>query len=226
MKERQEARRRALERMRLFLDLNAGQLAEVVASASRKALDDVLAALDSLAVEQVAADYDATGLTKYRNAAREQLRRRQMRPIAAIAAVHLGAAPSLRDLKLPPSNCSDSELLATATDMAEAAAEHRALFVREGLASDFVARLRAAFGTLEDVIVDRRASQVRRAVATQRIRATLARGRGVVKILGALVEQQAWPGGALIAGWNHAKRLRQKPGPKRGWRKKRRGARR
>ena len=100
--------------------------------------------------------------------------------------------------------------------MADAAAEYPVLFTTEGLPTDFVAQLRAAVGEFEDVIVARNASQVRRMVATQGIRDTLARARGVAKVLDALVAKQLGRRKELLAEWNQMKRIRRRPGRPKG----------
>ena len=212
MRYQQVARLDALHRMQLFLDDNDEELGAIHASAARASLDQIITTLHARVAEQSAAETESTSFTKCRDSAREALRREHLCPLATIAGVRLQDSPNRTFLRMPAQHCSDSELFAAATDMAEASGDHRALFASEGLPADFTARLRAAMGALADVIVARDASRARRAAATAGIAEALTRASGVRRILDALVEQQAGDRPGLLGAWKQAKRVRRKPG--------------
>jgi hypothetical protein len=212
MKRSQLARLDAFRRMQNFLDSNAAVLGNVNRSVSRMDLDTAVTRLVTDGTRQEQAITAATGLTKLKITARNDLRLDHMQPIAAIARRRLAGAPAIQDLQLPHKSTSDAALIVRANAMAAAAAAYTQIFIDQQLPADFIAQLQAAVHSLLDAISVRGAALVELHVGTRNVKDQLAVTHTDVKVLNALVVKQLKGQTGLLAAWRIAKRVKAKPG--------------
>jgi hypothetical protein len=200
-----------LLRMQRFLDDNTATFDAVNQSEARKRLDDIVTQIGSHAVAQVAGHRTSQGETARQRLLRLALRNDHMRPIAVIASPKLREEPEFTKLRLPPFQVVGPRLTAAARDMGNAAEKHTDLFVKEGLAPDFVAQLRAAADALDQSLITRGQSQGQRAGATKGLQAETARARALIRQLDSLVRPKLGTNEELLRKWevaSHIKRSR------------------
>jgi hypothetical protein len=217
---REQSRLTALHRAQSFLADHATVLGAVSQSPSRKALDAVVTELERRAAAQGAARAQAASLTQHKRELRDELRKYHMRPIAVIARSRLAHTPLIAKLRVPVNMVSDSALIAAGNAMADVAGQYHAALIREQLPANFIAQLRAAVAAVRQVAVRRDQFQLQGTQATQGVADALWRASNVMKVLDALVVKQLKGKADLLAGWRRAKRVRAKPGVKRGARRK------
>lgn len=195
-----------------FLDANATQLAGVVQSDVRQRLTDAITSLESHVSAQTEGTFGSKGATQKHKALRRALIRDHMIPIARIAAADLPDTPELRSLRLPASGVSVQRLAAAAHGMADAAQKYADTFTRATLPADFAAQLAAAADAMIASIGDRTKNLLVRRGATEGLKNTLAGGRRIVGVLDALVRSKLQDQPSLLAAWESAKRVTQRPG--------------
>lgn len=211
MLDRQGAVLETLLRIRRFLEDFTAMLGAVNQSDARKRLDDTVTQIGSHAVAQVGGHRVSQGETARQRLLRLALRNDHMRPIAVIASQKLREEPEFTKLLLPPVKILGPMLTAAARDMANAAEQYTDLFVKEGLAADFVAELRAAANALDQSMIARGQSQGQRAGATKGLQAETARARALIRQLDSLVRPKLGTNEELVREWevaSHIKRSR------------------
>ena len=164
--------------------------------------------------------------TKRRQALMQQLRNWYMRPIAEVARTTLDpdpsadpeqapsagagqAAPRELALRMPRRRIDATALIAAAGAMAQAAAPHRELLVRQGLPPDFVERLHRAAATVQRTMVARSEQVARRAGATAGVAADLRQGRRLVRLVDAFIARRLSVDPVRMAEWRSVKRVAQ-----------------
>jgi hypothetical protein len=212
MKHRQSHVLETLRQVQVFLDANATAIGPAFAS-SRRNLDDVVTQLTTYANAQEVGTISSRGETAKQRALRDALREDHMEPIAEVARQKLRDVPEFRALVMPPSNATSTQLIARATAMAEAAQAHEQVFKEIGLPDDFIASLRTLAAEVAQSIDDRKQHASKRSGATAGLDAEEKRGRGVLRLINALVVPRLRKSEALLAEWRSAKRVPRKPGP-------------
>ncbi|HUF81706.1 MAG TPA: hypothetical protein VMN03_11260, partial [Burkholderiales bacterium] len=99
-------------------------------------------------------------------------------------------------------------LIAAAGAMAEAAEKEKTMFVRHGLAENFVDALEAAAKALDEARQAQRDSGRRRVGATAAVQDQVRRGRKAVRLLDAILKPRLARDAQLLAAWRSAKRAR------------------
>jgi hypothetical protein len=215
MRQSQQALVTALRRVQRFLETNAAELPGVSATRARTDLDDTLAQLERLAVDQLLYAKEAEGYTAEKHRLRRVLRQHHMRPIAIIAQLSLKTDAQIAMLKVPDRDVKDATLMGRAYDMATLTE-----FIRDNCAGtlpdDFDQRLRNAAEDVRIAAWERDMAQAFAIHTTKLIDEEVRRARGIVNILDALVSVEAHDNLALVAGWQSAKHVRAKPGVPRG----------
>jgi hypothetical protein len=198
----------SLRAVAAFLDANASAFPNVVASGSRKRLDEIIAALSNHVATQSGSELASQGATRTHHALRRALVRDHMTPVARIARLERAALPVLTPFRIPNARPTAERLAAAAYGMAEAAAEYSTVFVAAGLPDDFIERLTAAADAMLASLDDRTQSRGARGGATQGLKTRLAEGRRIVAVLDALVTTALRDDPALLASWNVVKRVK------------------
>ena len=201
----------SLRNVEVFLDENATQLAGVVQSDVRQRLTGAITSLETHVSAQTEGTFGSKGATQKHKSLRRALIRDHMIPIARIAAADLPDTPELRPLRLPMSGVSVQRLAAAAHGMADAAQKYADTFTRATLPVDFAAQLSAAADAMIASIGDRTKSVLVRRGATEGLKNTLAGGRRIVRVLDALVRSRLQDQPSLLAAWESAKRVTQRP---------------
>jgi hypothetical protein len=205
----------ALEQARTFIDTHPQQLDQLESAGYRHKLDDVIASLKQLSVEQDASDRMSDGQLARQGALRATLRLNHMAPIAAIAAARLRDVPEFNAFQLPLYRAKTADLVIAADAMAKMARPYATTFIDAGLADDFVEQLEAAAKALADTLIDRQTSLTVRAGASAGLRTEASRGRHVLRVLSALIEPRLKNDEALLAGWRSARHIRRPASPQR-----------
>ena len=199
-----------LLRVQRFLDDDTATFDAVNQSAARKRLDDTVTQLGSHAVAQAGGHRTSQGETARQQQLLLELRRDHMRPIAVIASQKLRDEPEdFTKLRLPRAQLKGPRLTAAARDMANAAEKYTDLFVKEGLAADFVARLRAAADVLDESIKTRGQSLGQRAGATTGLKAQTTRARAVIRQIDALVRPKLVANEERLREWEVASHIKR-----------------
>jgi hypothetical protein len=136
-----------------------------------------------------------------------------MAPIAKIARLELASTPELMSLSLPKGQPTVERLAALANGMAQAVAPYTDVFIRTGMAPDFIQALRTASDDMVQALKDRTQSKGKVRTATSALRNKLSRARKVVHLLDAMVKSELVGNQDLLAGWKLVKRV---PTPRNG----------
>ena len=152
--------------------------------------------------------------TRDKGERREELWRRHMHPVAAIARAYLHDSPHLPDLTLRR-GLSDEALVLAATGMANAAARHRRTFRQLNLPGTVVAEMHAAIAAFEQAVRAREVSRMLVSMATRQIAHELSGVVVAVRIVDALVVARLGKDNSLWAAWQEAKRVSPPPAPSR-----------
>lgn len=202
MDKRQRSALRRFRRAQEFLTANPVDGTAV----NLRHLTEIIAEMTAKGEEQDAYDRKARGDTVQHFALRSALRNKHMLPISRIARRVISVPEVNVKFRLPRKVKDNQVILDAARGMAQAAEEHAAVFVQEGLPQDFVAQLRSAIDALQSVLGNRVASQRRRAMSRDALDKLIKRGIGTVGILDAIVKPKIEENTDILAGWNRAKR--------------------
>ena len=144
-----------------FLDAHAAIIGTAVPPELRTEIDDVVNQLTTNSVTQETAAGSAKSQTAIQDEYRRDLYVRFVRPIARITKRVLAAisADDRTALVLTADDTRHPSVVTKVTALANAAEKYQAVFVRNGMAADFVAQLRAAIAQLTSSI-DTRDRQV------------------------------------------------------------------
>jgi hypothetical protein len=177
----------------------------------REALARLVDRIGRQAMEQDATVRLCRTETKRRHGLMRELRLWHMRPIAEVARATLDETMSTREtaLRMPRRRMDAMGLVAAAGAMAQAAAPHRALLVRQGLPADFIERLERAAAAVQRTLVARSEQVARRAGATAGVAADLRQGRRLVRLVDAFMARRLDADPVRLAEWKNVKRLAQ-----------------
>ena len=168
MDKKQRSALRRFRRVHEFLTANPVETTTV----KLQALDEVIRQMAGNGEEQDAHDRKLRGETARQLALRLALRNQHMVPISRIAR-QVFSVPGMDVKFLLPRKLKDNQLILNAArGMAQAAEQHAAVFVQEGLPADFVERFRSAIEALASVLEVRVESQRRRQTSRQATRCT------------------------------------------------------
>lgn len=209
MKAPQGAVFETLPHLQRFLDDNSATFDTVNQSDARKRLDDTVTRLGSHAVAQVGSHRTSQGETARQRMLGLDLRNNHMRPIAVIASQKLREAPEFTKLVLPPLKVLAPVLTVAARDMANAAEQYTELFVKEGLAPDFVAQLRAAADALDQSLIKRGQNVGQRAFATKGLEMETKEARALIRQLDSLVRPKLTANPELLREWEVASHIKR-----------------
>ena len=197
----------SLENAQAFLSENAAALGHVATTGARTMLDDSLVELSEHASVQNGQTRAGAGAIARRHALRAALLRDHMTPLAKIARLELTGTPELVSLSLPKDRPTVERLAALANGMAHAAEPYADVFIRAGMAPDFLQALRTASDDMVQALKDRAQSKGKVRTATSALRNKLSRARKVVHVLDAMVKSSLVGNQDLLAGWKLVKRI-------------------
>jgi hypothetical protein len=206
MEKTQQVRLERLARIPAFLDDYAIELGTVSRSPARVELDALVKVIAVQGQAQVVATGEVRLRTLRLNEWRHELVSRHLRPIAAIAGAELAQTPAAAAFHCPSGRERYVVLLDRAGAVALEAAKYRHLFLRHGLARDFVKQLRGAIGAMDRVAVERAEWAQRLKATTADLALVLRRAVHLEFVLNALVESTAGGNHALLAAWDAARR--------------------
>jgi hypothetical protein len=197
----QQCRLERLARIPSFLDDYALELGAVRRSPPRIELDAVLYVLTERKRAQADAAAELRSCTLRAQALRRELFSQHLRPIAAIARAELAQTPVAEVFRCPDLHANHGMLLGRAEAMRQEAARYRHLFLRHGLARDFVKQLRGAIDAMDCLAYERSDWMYRHVAATAELAAVFRRASQVVSVLDALVRARARGNRALLTAW-------------------------
>ncbi len=214
MRSRQNAVLTALQRAKRFLTEYAAQLLSAVDLAvARQRLDAIIASLTSHAFDQDANNRSAKAETEKQQQLRLKIRTEQMHPIAEIARRNLRSVPDFKALQMPPRSAKGGAFIASAQAMAAAALTNKDALLERGVPTDFLVQFQAALTKLEDSFSAREKARTQRQGATKGLVFEEQEGRSVLKVLDASVRRALSGNDALLATWDAARMIAQRPAP-------------
>lgn len=175
-------------------------------------LDDVLQRLSNEVVGQDAGKRFTRVHIGRERILRHSLYAEHMQPISRIARDAFGKTGMDRAFLLPRTKVT-VPLVASARAMAQAAMKEKDVFLRHGLAQDFIEQLMAAASLLEETRTAKTESSRQRTTATAEVRQQLSRGRKAVRLLDAVLLPRFRKEPQLLAAWTSAKRVRPTAAP-------------
>jgi hypothetical protein len=207
--------KQAIERLRRVQEFLAGNPPPDSPGyvAQKKALDEVVLGLKEHSIDQAVGRRLSRAEVARQRALRRALREEHLTPIAQIARVSLAGAPGIeRALRLPAFNIGPVKLLAEASAMRTAAAQHEARFVEAGLAPDFLQELDAAAEAISKSMSGKARSLEQQVGGRAGIEKDIKRGRQVLAGLDAIVKRAFRDKPDVLEKWRSAKRVRGVPG--------------
>lgn len=175
-------------------------------------LDDVLQRLSNEVVGQDAGRRFTRVHTEREQILRLALYAEHMQPISRVARDAFGKNGMDRAFRLPRTNVTVA-LIASARAMAMAAGKEKDVFLRHGLAQDFIEQLMSAASLLEETRTAKTESARHRTTATAEVRNQLTRGRKAVRLLDAVLLPRLRKEPQLLAAWTSAKKVRPTAAP-------------
>jgi hypothetical protein len=216
MKYRESAVTEALKRVRSIFAEHREELSAAYpddfARAQQK-VDEILARLTTLGVEQDSSARGALGETEKQRQLRLDLRKEWLHPIAVIARRNLRKVPEFTALEMPKASLVSHAFTASARGMAAAAEVHSEALIGYGLPETFVADLNRAVKEFEASLLDRESNRNRRVAATKGLEAATKEARTVLAVLDGLVRRWAKGNEPLQRQWESARHIRHRPGP-------------
>lgn len=213
MQNRDTAILEALVAIQSFLNDQKKPLGDLAESAPRKVLDNILSELRTQAIEQQVGQVIARGETLRQAQLRQQLRRRHLRPIAAVANIVLPQVRGLRIWAVPSMKISSVDLIAAANATATAAKAREAAFIAGGLRPGFVDRLQAATAALENSLNVREINAGRSQHATRALGILRRRGLLMIHLVDALIAEKCEFDDDLLDEWRRVKAVGRKRRP-------------
>jgi hypothetical protein len=197
-------------RIQVYLDTNKDRVGPVDEGNARGVLDEVITNLEALGDEQ-----DPTRSLRRRELQEEKnakydLREVHMRPIDTIAEVSLRDVPEFDRLRLPIQRLDLSQHIQWARGMAKAAEPHQAVFVKHGLAQDFIAKLLASADGAKKAMNQRWSAHTSRVGATAKLQSETRRALGVFDVIDSLVAPKVRSDDQLSKDWELTKHVATK----------------
>jgi hypothetical protein len=196
-----------LHNVQEFMTTNAGALGGLNTSESRRALDDLEAALTGHATSQTRSKSGGKAAVARQRVLKSALLVKYLRPISAIAEAQLSQSPDFVEMKLPKGLKTTPQLLAAAAAMAGAAGKHVDTFVAAGMQPTFIADLEAAAAQLKGGSVTKGSTLSKQIGATSALKASTKEAHKIVKQLDALVVPLLAGNTALLTQWKATKRF-------------------
>jgi hypothetical protein len=196
-----------LRHVQQFLDDFAAKLSAVNATAARKELDELVAAMGLNETTQATSTLKAKGETATQAVLRRDLVKHHIRPVARVAAAHLREVPGFTALQPPRKGIKVAVLIQHAIAMAEAVRAHQQVFVDNGCPVNVADALVAAANAVRASIDDRAENIRAKAGAREGLKATASRAHVILRLLDALVQSALVDDPTTLAAWNSAKRI-------------------
>ena len=133
-----------------------------------------------------------------------------MRPIDTIAGVSLRDVPEFDRMRLPPARLDIPQHIQWARGMAKAVEPHQAVFVKHGLAQDFMAKLLVSADGAQKAIDQRWRAHTSRVGATAKLLSETRRALGVFDVIDSLVAPLVRNDDQLLKDWELTKRVATK----------------
>ena len=210
MKASQTETLRSFRRVRQFIAENTPANAPASFGRQLTELDDVLAQLDRIGLDQEAGGRTTNAETRHQRELRITLLKQHLQPISRVAREVFGATGVDRALRMPRSRKNEA-ILAAARAMAEAAEKEQERFVEHGLSADFIAQLRVAATALGGAMSARVGSQHRKVQATAAVHLQMKRGKRAVRLLDAVIVPSLRANADKLAAWQSARRVKAAP---------------
>jgi len=204
MDSRQKVVLNVLRRIQRFLDEHSGVLSSVNRTRARIALDDLVFSAELAEGAQRRAAARSKRLTAQRKALRRQLRAAHLRPIIAFARAKGEVLPVLSCMGMPSKDAPDLELMIAARAIATMAVQKQRVFLDEGFPLDFVERLVAAIAAMEAAESECSRCRMEGRRATVILADLIKRGRGLSRVIDALVVARIADNARLMAVWRAA----------------------
>ena len=209
MKATQHNMLRSLVNAKTFLTEHAGQLGAIGATGIAQDLARSISELSESADEQgdlrigIAQSFGTTATL------RRSLIHEHLKPIVRIARLLLPNVPELAVVRTPRPDMSVPQLAQYARNIAKAAGRYEHVFTQAGLPADFIRRMLITAESLVDTIHTRDRSRGKVKGASTSLQVKLARGRKLVHVIDAFIQNAAAGDAKLLATWNEAKRVRK-----------------
>jgi hypothetical protein len=210
-------------RVQKFLDEHAETLGRVSKAQVRAQLDAEVKGLAECFATQAKEKTAKTSRTKLKNTVRKDLLKEHIEPIVEIARAKPSETPGIASLRNPPKRANDGAVVTKAIAIADAVKPYEKKFLEQQLPRDFIDQLRAKAKELLDECNARDACIVRHVAATKGAANHDSMVRDAVFVLNTLVIKQLAGQDGLLSAWRALKRYRRKPGPRRPYRKKKKG---
>ena len=200
----------ALRSGQRFLDDNEAALGDMSASQSRRELDQVVARITQLASEQDTSRMRAVGERTRERRLAKLFHRRHLRPIIAMAKLHLPMAPQLASITAPREGRNVTQLVEQGRAIADAVEPFEDIFVERALRPDFLGRLRAAADELVESTANKTALRTTRTGATESLADEVKVARKVLAVINAMIRAVPDLPAPLITEWQATLRLAER----------------
>jgi len=175
------------------------------------ALDAAVVEMTASAAQQDGHDRSAKGATADSKRIRKDLVRKDMLRLASVARLAIPDVVTMTvELQMPAFGMDNERLLNAAEAMASKAEPYHDVLVKQGLADDFIVRLRNNAAALKQAIDAHGKAVALRHGATESIAAQVGRARKLVATLSVLVEQVLADDPKMLAEWKKLKRATAK----------------
>ncbi len=206
MQRRQIKALESARRVQAFLDSRATALGFATSPSLRSQLDAAVADLTAQQLEQGTAQVLAQIETALQAAYRRHFYLCFIRPIAAIAKVRLRNFGQSRGLVMSEASTHASRFAANAATLAHAAEEHEAVFVRNGMAVEFLEQMQVALSQITASAEASARYKCRHVAATAAMRTVSRSAQSIVGVLDSLLAPALKRDAALRAEWVSCKR--------------------
>ena len=176
-------------------------------------LDDVLAKLDQIGVDQEAGTRTTRAETRHQKQLRTTLWQSHMTPVSRVARELFGATGGDKALKMPLKSASNEAVVNSARAMAEAAEKEKDRFEEHGLPADFALQLRTAADALTNALATRVETTRRKVKATAAADEQVKRGKRAVRLLDAIITPALKDDADELAAWRNARKVNAVPVP-------------
>ncbi|MEP7380621.1 MAG: hypothetical protein ABI910_02990, partial [Gemmatimonadota bacterium] len=167
--------------------------------------------IEKHAAEQEARARRARETTDSKQALGNTLLGEYLRPLSRIAGTLFKHDPAVRRGFDLPRRRNTEGLMQVASAIADRAEEHQALFTAQGLAPDFVERLRTAIANYRETIVSRGLDVGRRSAASAGLLNEMRRGRELVRVIDDMLAPRLGADPDQYAEWKTIARFTRRP---------------
>jgi hypothetical protein len=200
----------AAHRVQVFLDTRGDRLGPVKDGGARSVLDEVVATLEALGGQQDPTRFQRKHELQEEKNAKHELREGHMRLIATIAEVSLREVPEFERLRMPEERFDTTTNVLWAREMAKAAEPYQDVFLKHGLAPDFIASLHAAVDAAQKAIDQRWRAHTSRVGATAAVEAEARRAFRLIDVIDAQIAPKLKGDDQLLRDWELTKRIAQR----------------